>query len=222
MLGTPLIMDTDVARAVQPGDLLLTGDRLTPIVNAGNITITGANMLTGIVDHSGGTAPTATFDTASNIIAQLLANVYRGSGANTPRGMQNGTSFRLTYINRNSGILTFASTANTGVTLVNMGTLAAASVRTAIVTLNNSTEPSIAVGTSTSGSAIVTAMSQKDTSKITAGMLVTSTVFAAGTTVLSVQQNSVTLSTNATATASLNALTFSPVITVIGIGTCAL
>lgn len=220
MLGTSLIMDTDVVRSVQPGDLILTGDRLTPIVNAGNITLTGQNMLTGIIDHSGGTAPTATFDSSSNIISALLSNIYRGSGANTPRGLQNGTAFRLTYINRNSGILTFAASA--GVTLTNMGTLAAASVRTAIVTFLNSTEPSIAVGTVTSASAVVTGMSQKDTSKVTAGMIVTGTNIPGSTTVLSVQQNGVTLSAAATGTASLNALTFSPVISVTGIGTCAL
>lgn len=221
MLGSPLIVDTDVPRSVQPGDLILGGERLTLINNAAGVTVTGANLLTGIVDRTGAVAVTDTFDSASNIITALLANIYRGSGANTPRGLQNGTTFRLTYINRNSGTLTFA--AGTGVTLTNMGTLAASSVRTAIVTLLNSTEPSVAVGTVTNASAVVTAMSAKDTSRVTAGMLVTGTNIPASTTVLSVQPGvGVTLSANATGTLSLNALTFSPVLSVTGIGTATL
>jgi hypothetical protein len=221
MLSFPLVSDTDVNRAVQPGDILAGGERLTPIANAAGITITGNNLLGGIINRTLNAAVTDTFDTSSNIINQLLATTYRASGANTPRGIQQGTTFRAIYINNGSGVVTFA--AGAGVTLVQMGTLAVASVREMLITLLNTNEPSIVAATITNLSAVVTGMNQAATSRVSPGMLVTGTGVPAATTVLSVQPGiGVTLSAAATASNTLNALTFSPAISITGLGTYAL
>jgi hypothetical protein len=219
MLALPLIVDTDVNRAVQVGDLLAGGERLTPIANAAGVTITANNLLGGIINRTLNAGPvTDTFDNAINMISQILAGIFRGTGTNTPRGFQQGTTFRVLYINSGAGVVTFA--AGTNVTLTNMGTLAATSVREMLITLANTNDASIAPANTTNASAVITGMSTRDTQRVSTGMAVSGTGIPGGATVLSVQPGvGVTLSANATATGSLVALTFSPVITVTGLGT---
>jgi hypothetical protein len=196
--------DSGLMRQVSIGDLLGASETLTALATAGAGALTGALLANNIINRTGpGGAVADTLDTAPNIIAAVP-------------GAATGDSWRIRYINTVAFAITW--TGVTGVTVTN-GIVNASSVKEFLVVLTNATPQSIATGSTTNASAVVTGMTAAQTALITPGQLITGTGITGGTKVLSVQPGiGVTLDANATATNALVALTFNPVVTVTGLG----
>ena len=218
-----LIQDGQLNRAVAPGDTLILGEVIGTNAVAGASTLTALMVASGILYRSGPTANfTDTTDTAANMIAQLVAQynytASATSGIASGVGVQNGSTFRLKYINSVAFVATIA--AGVGVTLgYNATTVNASSVKEFLITVLNGTPQQSFAANVTNGSAVVTGLTQFQTSQITAGMLVTGAGIPGGTTVAGVVSGvGVTLSANATASNVQTVLQFSPQVRVDGLG----
>lgn len=206
----PTVYDNSFQRQVAQGDVVAGGEVVGTLTTVGAGTLTGALIMNNsIISRSGSIAAyNDTTDTAANIIANVAVN------AQNPMA---GSTHRLRILNTVAFIQTLV--AGTGVTLAGVTANAASSFRDYLITLTNTTPTFIASAATTNASAVVTGMDLTETPFISPGMLVTGTGIPAATTVLSVQPGiGVTLSANATATASLIGLTFSPTVTITGIG----
>lgn len=210
-LTKPLIFDGGFERAINQGDIPGGAEINNNLTTAGAGALTGTLLAGSILYRTGPTGAVAdTTDTAANIIAALVS-----PGQN----VQAGTSYRLRYVNTVAFAITL--TAGAGVTLFGVGTatINASSVKDFLVTLNNTTPQSISTATTTNGSAVVTGMTAAQTAALSVGQNVAGTGIAGSTTVIGVQPGvGVTLSANATATNSLVALTFTPAVTIQGLG----
>jgi hypothetical protein len=154
-----------------------------------------------------------TIDTAANIINALNGGIGNQS-------VQAGSSFRVRWLVSTAFATTVAAQANSGVTVTN-GAIAASSWKDFLVTVVNPTPQQTIPANTTNGSAVVTGMNLQQTSLLSVGMVVTNAVNGLqGATITGVQAGvGVTLSANANATSTFPvALTFSPTITVQGIG----
>jgi len=213
-LAKSVIFDGALQRQMAAGDILAGGE-VVPATDAGTTkTVTGANLLAGIILRSGAAAMTDTLDSAANIVAALVGAV------NAPNGVQPGTTFRVRWITSTANAITVQATANTGVT-VNRGTVAASTSRDFLVTVANGT-PAQSFGVlTTSGSAVLTGFTAAQLALLTVGMVVTNAVAnLQGTTIISINfaAGSVTMSGNANATNTTPvAISFSPVIVVDGL-----
>ena len=208
----PVIYDGNIARQLVQGDLMCAGEIINnALVTVGNGTILGSMFATGILNRTGPVgAFTDTTDTAGNIIAAIFGGIN-----NT--GVQNGTSFRLTYINTVAFAATLA--AGVGVTLGANTGVAASSVKDYLVTVTNGTPLSVQIANQTNASAVITGMTQAQTNVVAVGQLVTGTNIPAAATVISIQSGiGVTLSAAATASITSNALTFSPTLRIDSLG----
>lgn len=219
-LATPLIMDGNLTRAMAPGDVLNTQEVVQTLTTVGAGAVTAAMMLSGLLSRTGPTGAVAdTLPTASSLVNALLpGGGYVGGGTSTPPGLMPGATYRLRYINNVAFAITL--TAPDASVTVTSPVVNASSVKDVLIQIQNGTPLYIGNSCSTTnGSAVVTGMSQAQTQNVTPGMLVTGAGIPGGTTVLSVQSGvGVTLSANATATATPVALTFSPRYSVLGIG----
>lgn len=216
---------------IQPGDIVLSGESLTPglLATAGAGVLTGAAIASGLITRSngGGAAFADTTDTSTNILLALAGN---SPGAI----IAPGSTFRLRYINKVAFLMTF--TAGVGVIAGTGGSgvlnVAASLVRDYLVTILNATPAVTLQSNTTNANAVVTFVfpsgmtawplgSQGNPQGITVtpGMTVSGTGITAGTTVLGVTYGQggitgVTLSANATATsvAGGTPLTFLPTV----------
>ena len=221
MLAKPIIMDGQLQRQVQQGDVLAGGDVInSTLVTAGNGTILASQVVSGILNRTGPVgAFTDTTDSAANIISGFLGQYAfpAGPGSFSFPGVQQGTTFRLRYINSVAFAMTLA--AGLGVTLGANVNVAASSVKEYLFTIINGAQGQVYVATTTAASAIITGLLQGQTNNLSPGMTVTGSGIPASTTVLSVQSGAgVTLSANATVTATLVALTFGPQIRIDSLG----
>lgn len=212
-LAKTVIFDGALQRQISAGDLLAGGE-VVPATDANAAkTITGANLLGGIILRSAGGAMTDTLDSAANIIAALV-------GAVNGNAIQPGTTFRVRWVVATAFAVTVAATANTGVT-VNRGSVAASSSRDFLVTVVNGTPVQSFGVLTTNTSAVLTGFTSDQLKSLSVGMVVTNAVAGLqGTTITSINYaaGSVTMSGNANATNTTPvAVTFSPVITVDGI-----
>lgn len=210
-LVTPNTDENGFKRKIFPGDVTASNEVIGTLTTVGAGTLTAA-LLTGysILSRTGPTAAyNETTDTASNIIAALAVN------SQTP--MQ-GTSYRWRHINTVAYIGTMV--AGTGVTLSGTTANAASSYRDYLITLTNTTPTSIATAsTSTVTPRVLTGMSAAATALVSPGQLVTGIGIGASAKVVSVQPGiGVTVDVDSTATASLVAVTFSPTVSIAGIG----
>jgi hypothetical protein len=219
----PLIMDGQLNRSIQPGDVLLLGEVIQPLTTVGAGTLTALLVASGLIYRTGPTgAYTDTTDTAANIINQIVAQynytTAATAGLSSGVAVQNGTTVRLRYMNSVAFVATIA--AGTGVTLGNNATTVnASSVKDFLITVTNGTPQQVFACNTTNASAVVTGLTQFQTSLLTPGMLVTGTGISGGTTIAGIVNGvGVTLSANATATNVLTALTFSPTLRVDGMG----
>lgn len=215
----PMVRDAATVRQAFPGDLLLGTETLSTVSTAGAGTLTGANLLAGILVRTGPTAGfTDTLPDASAIISALIANSqYSGSGAQTPNGVDVGTTFRLRYLNTVAYAGTLA--AGTGVTLSGSTGINASSVKDYLVRVNNGTPQAVLAGNTTSSSTLVSGLSAAQLQSLSPGMNVSGTGIPSGAKVISANLNgNCVLSTAATATGSLVALTFNPDVTIVGLG----
>lgn len=221
----PLLIDplSQNARILQQGDVLGGAEYYNTNSTVGASTLTAPQLVAGILKRTG---PVAGFidttDSASNIINQMLAGQFIGSGSliggqGGNAGVQPGTTWRLLYINTVAFAMTLA--AGTGVTIVANGNVNASSVKDYLLTVTNGTPQQTFVANQTNASAVITGLAQAQTNQLTVGMAVTGTNIAANSVIISIQPGiGVTLNNNATATLSLNSLTFSPTMTIEGIG----
>lgn len=218
----PVIYDGGLQRQIQQGDVLGGAESLAALSTAGAGTLTAALLTSGIINRTGPTgAYTDTTDTAANIVSNLIANYnYQTSAtAGLPGGaaVQPGTTFRLRYINTVAYAMTLA--AGSGVTLVGTTTVNASSVKDYLITVTNGTPTQVFAANTTNSSAVITGLNQFQTSLLSVGQAVTGAGIAASSVIVSIQPGvGVTLNNNATATGSLIALTFSPTVSITGLG----
>lgn len=221
-VAKPLIMDGNIARIISQGDVLAGAEILAANTTVGAATLSAASLVAGILNRTGSVgAFSDTTDTASNIITALIGqgiyNTTPTTGISSGAAVQPGTTVRLRYLNQ----VAFAGTllAGTGVTLVGNAVVAASSWKDFLITVLNGTPAQVFAATQTNASAVITGLSQFQTSQLSVGMLVTGTNVQAGSTVLSVQTGiGVTLSLPVTASLTLNALTFAPSVSLTNLG----
>ena len=201
------VRDSGLQRVAIVGDVVATNDVLTPLTTVGAGTLLAPLLVATILYRTGPTGAYAdTTDTAANIIALL-----------SQAGVQQGDSYRFRHINTVAFACTL--TGGAGVTVVNP-TVNASSVKDFLVQVTSAAQVSVVGNCSTTNaSAVVTGMTQAQTSAISIGQAVSGTGISGGTTVIGIQSGvGVTLSANATATNNPVALTFSPTVTITGIG----
>lgn len=215
-----VVYDGGLQRQALPGDVMSQGEAIGALVTVGAGLLTAALLTGGIINRTGPVAGYIdTTDTAANIIAAMVANysyVAPNTGLSSGAAVPNGTTFHFRLINT----VAFANTmaAGTGVTLT-LGTVNASSVKEYLVTVTNGTPQQIFAANQVNATAIITGLSQFQTSQLSVGMLVTGTNIAGGSTIISIQPGvGVTLSANVTATLNLNALTFAPTVSIQGLG----
>lgn len=214
MILKPIVYDGGLQRQVTIGDVVGGAEIIPATLTANALTVTGAILSNGIVQRTTSAAGIATIDTAANIIAAL-------SGGLNVSSIQNGSTFRVRWM-QTAAFTDTLTAANTGVTVTN-GIVNASSVKDFLVTVVNGSPAKSTVNSlvTTNASAVVTGFNAADISAITPGMVVTNAVAGLqASTVLGVNltNNSVTLSGNANASLTGQALTFSPVIAIAGIG----
>jgi len=221
MIFKPVIYDGSLQRQVFPGDVIGGAEIIQSLGTVGAGILTAALLTAGVLSRTGPVgAYTDTTDTAANIIAALVANYsFQQSPTNGLAGgnaVQPGLSFRLRYINTVAFAATIA--AGTGVTLgANTSTVNASSVKDFLVQVTNGTPPQTFAVNQTNGSAVLTGLTQFQTSQLSVGQLVTGSGVSGN--IISIQQGvGVTLSANASSTLSLNAVTFAPTVTITGLG----
>lgn len=240
-LGRALLYTGEMPRPAYPGDIIAGGESINNVLSTnGAGTWTGALIATGNIRRTVvGAGYTDTTDTAQNIIAAL--------GGNSPAAMiAPGTSFRLRFQNTVAFILTLAFgrgvKAGVGVT-----TCAASLVREYLFTVLNATPEVTVQGTFANANAAVTftlppgmtgfPLGSADNPQgllITPGQTITDNTtggnITAGTTVAGVTQGQAgiigvtmsAVSAGASAAAPGDSLTFSPTITIDGMGTLGL
>lgn len=224
MLSRPAVYEGQSAtlRFVAPGDVPIGGELIFTLNNAAGTTLSGVLLTSGIINRVGPVgAYNDTTDTAASIINAILGNFFSAAGTNTPIGIQNGTTFRLRYVNSVAFVMTLV--AGVGITLGSNTALAGTSIKEYLLTVTNGTQPQVFAATTTNASAIVTGMNTSQSLRLSPGMLVTGTGIPVGTLILSVQPGiGITLSAAATATGTLVALNFSPTVRIDSLGQFAL
>ncbi len=205
MLVKPRVNVDNFSRPVSIGDLLGAAEIITSLATAGAGTLTGAILATNILSRTGPTGAVAdTVDVATNIIAAI------------PKA-SSGDSYRLRYINNVAYAITV--TAATGVT-VTSGVVNASSVKDFLVQITNATPQSVVPGcVTTNSSKIITGMTQAQTDAISIGQLMTGTGAGSGAKVVGIQPGiGVTVDVNSSATATGITMTFSPTVSITGLG----
>lgn len=196
-----------------PNDILMSQLRLTPRTTVGAATLTAAEVLSGAIYRTGPVAGYIdTFPTAAEICAACI-----DLGA--------GDSFELLFINT----VAFANTVagNTGLLLGVNTSVPASNQRRFLLTCIAPGSTDIASVSTLSGSATISNIGADKIIKIVPGMGVSGTgipalAFITGVVNNGTNNNSITISANATATGALVALTFFPRIQLDGLSSGAL
>lgn len=228
-----------IEQPMYPGDLINTFE-LEPvaIANAAGVNITAQQLVAQDIDRSGAVAVTDTLDTADNIVKALIGSINKMSPPDNQlygtlptqqvqlawsanlNPLMPGSSFRRRIRSANSGILTIAVVANSGVSLLGVTTIPATAWRDYLVKILNST-PTIIIGcTTTNANAVLTNVDLNLIANITNGMSVFGANIGAAAVVVAVNRDlgTITLSVNSTATGANQAITFTPTVTVRGLG----
>ena len=212
-LVRPVVYDACMQRALNRGDILVRSEVVPATISTTAITVTGAQLAAGFVLRNPAAPATDTIESAANIIAALSSGIDGGK-------VQSGMSFRCRWLVTTANATTVAATANTGVT-VTLGSIAASSWKDFLITVvAGNPQQTLAVNT-TNASAVITGMTADQTKLLAIGMVVTNAVNGLqGTTIVGIQPGvGVTMSGNANATSTFpTAITFSPTVTVQGIG----
>lgn len=206
------------------GDLVNTAEFIdSSLVTVGAGVITAAQLSNSVLLRSGPTgAYTDTTDTAANIIADIVGNVFIGTGAvqggvGSSGGAQPGSTWRLRYINSVAFAMTLV--AGTGVTLGSNVNVAASSVKDYLITVTNGTPAQVFNATVDGSTTVITGLSQWQTAQLSVGQLVTGTGIPAAAKVISVQNGiGVTISANTTAAGASVSLTFAPTVRIDSLG----
>jgi hypothetical protein len=212
-LAKATISDGGLPRPASLGDVLALAEQFPATLATNALTVTGQILAASFIQRTPTGAAADTLDSAANIIAAITS----GLGLT---GVQAGTTWRVRWHNNAAFVITVGVTANTGVT-VTQGTVNASSVKDFLVTVVNGSPAAVVTANTTNASPTVTGLTQAQASAITPGMIVTNAVAGLqGQTVIGVNvaAGSVTFSGNANATAALQAINLSPVVTLQGIG----
>jgi len=214
-VARPVIFDGGMQRQMNVGDVLSQMETtLTDTTNT-TLTLTPAMVLAGVLIRNPSGVSTDTFPDA----ASLIAAMQQGIGLT---GVQQGTSFRLKFINVSANTITPAvpTTASSGVT--NGGrattTIATTVVRDYLFVVTNGT-PAVgyAGAASTNSSAVISGLPASFLSQVSVGMQVINAVVGIqGNTVIGINiaAGTLTLSGNANATNASFNINLSPTYTV--------
>lgn len=211
MLGIQRIVDGGLERPISVGDIPASGMTNNALTTAGSGTLTAAIIAGGLINRTGPAGGfTDTTDTAEAILRALSGN----SAFRPPLGV----GFRLMYINGVAQAMTFAN--GRGVTNTGVVNVAASAIREFYVSVVNNTPEVSYVGNVTNADPNITGLTAAQVAVLTPGMMITGTSVTVGTTIQSINyiSGNVVMSANATGTTPNNALTFSPVVNVRGIG----
>jgi len=193
-----------------PGDSIMSMSQSASIATVGDGTLTATAMLAGIVDRTGPTGNYIdTLDTATNLLAAI--------GNASP-----GDSFEFLY--RNTVAVTMTLAVAVGAELGANTAMIASNVRRYLVTIMSTNTAQVFAANTVSGTAVISGLTAAQVQKLQPGMGISGSGITGGTNVLSVNPNAgtVTLDANATATATLAALTFFPRYIIRGLHTSAL
>ena len=221
-IAKPLIMDGMIPRLISQGDVLAGAEVIQQLTVAGGTTLSAAVLVSGLINRTG---PVALYsdalDSGSNIINALLGQgIFQATavtGISGGAAVQIGTTVRLRFLNT----VAFANSifVTTGVTLIGVSAIAASSFKDFLITVLNGTPQQTFAANQVVGSAVITGLTQFQTSQLSVGQLVTGTSISGGATVISIQVGiGVTLSSTATATLVGNALLFAPSVSMTAIG----
>lgn len=211
-IGRPLIMAGGQARLAEAGDLIPTMERIDALTTAGSGTVLAASIAAGILRRTGpGAGFTDTFDSATNILNALSG--IAGVGFDPKQG----TSWRFTFINGVAQAMTAA--AGEGIVLGTNVNVAASAIRTYLCTVLNDTPRQQLIVNTTNASATISGLTQAQCDLLTVGMMVSGAGITAGSTITAINRaaGTLTISNNASATATGVALVFSPVINISGL-----
>lgn len=206
MIGRAMVHnDTGFVRGQVAGQNVLDQTQYEVNSTVGNSTLTVSSLLAGVVQRTG---PTAGYTDTLPTVDQLVAAVPTlGVGDSFEFSIRNTVAFLLTMAAGTGWSLspTIGSTVN----------VAASSVRDYVVTINSTARSRTFSASTTNGSAVLTNVSETDAKNLQPGQLVTGTGIPANTTILGVNLDNltVTLSANATATGNNIAVTSSPTAT---------
>src|SRR5258708_8181405 len=160
-----------------PGDILSTFE-LEPVViaNAAGVNVTAQQLCAQDIDRSGAAAVTDNLDTAENIVKANIGSINKISAPDNSlygtlpsqsvqlawtanlNSLVPGSSFRRIIRSANSGVLTLAVVANSGVTLLGVTTIAATSWRTYLIKILNATPQTLVTATTTNTSFVLTSV----------------------------------------------------------------
>lgn len=179
-------------------------------VTVGDSTLTASSLLAGVVNRTG---PTGNYTDTLPTVAQLIAACPV---------LSVGDSFN--FLLRNTVAFTNTIAVGTGWTLGSNTAMIASNVREYMVTIKAVKTTRVIAAASTNASPILTGLSDADVKNVEPGMVVAGTGMPASGTIIAVNvdNNTITLSGNATATASLVAVTCDPAATLEGVRTSAL
>lgn len=227
-----------IEQPMYPGDIISTFE-LEPvaIANAAGVNITAQQLVAQDIDRSGAVAVTDTLPTADQIVKALIGSINKLSPPDNAlygtlpsqsvelawpanlNPLMPGSSFRRTIRSANSGLLTIAVQANSGVSLLGVTTIPATSWREYLIKLLNSSPLFVGVVTTTNASLVLTNMDRTQINNITVGMSAFGVGIGAAAVVVAVNRDlgTVTVSVASTATADNIAVTFTPTVTVRGV-----
>jgi len=206
------------------------------IANAAGVNVTAQQLVAQDIDRSGAVAVTDTLDTADNIVKALIGSVNKISPPDNAlygtlpsqvvqlawpanlNPLMPGSSFRRVIRSANTGILTIAVVANSGVSLLGATTIAATSWREYLIKILNST-PQILLSVTTSTNFVLSNVDLNLINNVTNGMTASGAGIAAGSTIVAINRDlgTITLSLATTATANNVGVTFTPTVTVRGL-----
>lgn len=210
MLGRAQLRTMGAETPQASGYRPLSGRRRVTDATAGNLNIPVAALLGGWLDRSGPGAGYADVFPSADAILSAVPELSLGD------------SFEFWVTS--SVAFTNTPTVGVGITLAGTTTVTANSTRTYLATvLSENRRARIIPGSSTNASPILTALAIEELKNVGMGMLVTGTNIPAATSVIAINYNlgTVTLSANATGTASLTAFTFTPQIEIRGVSSGA-
>lgn len=211
-IGRPLIMANGQARLAEAGDLLVTNERISTLTTAGSGTILAESIAAGIVRRTGPAAGyTDTFDSATNILTALSGSPNSGFDP------KQGTSWRFTFINGVAQAMTAA--AGEGIQLGTNVNVAASAIRTYLLTCLNDTQRQVFAANTTNVSPTIGGLTSAQCDLLTVGMMVSGAGITAGSLITAINRlaGTLTISNNASATATGVSLVFSPVVNISGL-----
>lgn len=217
-------------RMMSNADIFVTGE-VTPAAQTSNAyTVTGADLAKpSFLCAETGNA-TYTLDTAANIVNVIAPffgynpNAANSAGTNVYSAIPNGTSWRVRFINAAAFTVTFAATANTGVTVNTRAVIAAGSSTTPngrdlLVRIVCGAPAQSYFCTTTNGNAVLGGLTAAQIATLAIGMVVTNAQAGQqGNTIIGIDMNAgqVTMSGNSNATNAAPGVqfNFSPTIAV--------